>query len=158
MTEYPPRENTVFGLYSTPERAEDAVDELLGCGFGSARISALFPTNERSREFAIRRRTKPPAGTDEGPKADLPLNGTWGFRDPGAGPRQGALPEALAAMGVPPEWCHGRVVKGDVLVSVECHERDEVIRAAGVLMLAEAKDISWSVPPSEYRRIAKPPV
>jgi hypothetical protein len=154
MSEYPLQQNTVFGIYSTPEMAEEAVDELVACGFASGSISVLFPTNERSREFAGRKKTRPPAGTDEGPKANLPLDGTWGFMDPGAGPRQGALPEALAAMGVPPEWCHHRVVKGDILVSVKCNARDEVIRAAGVLMLAEAEDISWSVPPSKYRQIA----
>lgn len=102
-------------------------------------------------EFAERKGTHCPAGTAEGPTADLPLDGTWGFSDPGAGPRQGALPHALASMGVPPEWCHGRVKRGNVLVSVECRNYEDVIRATGILVLMDAQDMSWSVQPRLYR-------
>ena len=149
--------NTVFGIYSTPELAEEAVDELVARGFASRGISVLHPTNQSSREFARLKNTTPPAGTAQGPTADLPLDGTWGFMDPGAGPKQGALPEALEEMGVPPEWCHGRVKKGHILVCVQCNHSDEVVRATGVLTLTEAEDIAWSVPAAEYRAAQKRP-
>jgi len=151
MSEFSLADNTVFGLYGTEELAEHAVDELTGRGqFRGEKITVLFPVNGRSRDFADRKGTRCPAGTAEGATAELPLDGTWGFRDPGAGPRQGALPKALAAMGVPPEWCHGRVKKGNVLVSVVCATYEDVIRATGILVLMAAEDISWSVRPPYY--------
>lgn len=155
MNEFSRARNTVFGLYATEELAEQAVDELVdGGGFSRDSITVLFPMNSQSRAFAGRKGTRCPSGTAEGETANLPLDGTWGFSDPGAGPRQGALPKALASMGVPPEWCHGRVKKGNVLVSVECEHYEEVIRATGILVLRDAEDISWSVPAPYYRKTA----
>jgi hypothetical protein len=152
MSELSRIDNTVFGLYANEEFAEQAVDELIDAGgFPSDRVTVLFPRNSTSREFADRKGTRCPDGTSEGPAANLPLDGTWGFAHPGSGPQEGALPRALAAMGVPPEWCHGRVRKGNVLVSVECRNYEEVIRATGILVLLAAQDISWSVQPPIYR-------
>lgn len=152
MSEFAQADNTVFGLYADGEFAEEAVDELMAAGeFPGERITVLFPKNALSRAFAGRKGTHCPAGTAEGPTANLPLDGTWGFSDPGAGPREGALPHALAAMGVPAAWCHGRVKRGNVLVSVECRNYEDVIRATGILVLLDAQDISWSVQPQLYR-------
>jgi hypothetical protein len=152
MSEFSPANNTVFGLYADGEFAEEAVEELMTAGgFPGERITVLFPKNSQSREFASSKGTHCPAGTAVGATADLPLDGTWGFSDPGAGPREGALPHALAAMGVPPEWCHGRVKRGNVLVSVECRNYEDVIRATGILVLLDAQDMSWSVQPEFYR-------
>jgi hypothetical protein len=53
MTEYPLQQDTVFGIYSTPEMAEYAVDELGGCGFASGRISVLLPANEAIRAAGV---------------------------------------------------------------------------------------------------------
>ena len=75
-----------------------------------------------------------PSGTEEGPTAELPLDGTIGIADP-VGPRhgiahwlldpvephEGALHDALADMGVPDEWCNKRVVRGNFLISVRCN-------------------------------------
>jgi hypothetical protein len=42
------------------------------------------------------------------------------------GGSHGALYAALAAMGVPGEWCNKRVVRGNCLISVKCDSWDEV--------------------------------
>ncbi|MHB8610130.1 MAG: hypothetical protein ACYDCG_17675 [Candidatus Acidiferrales bacterium] len=144
-------ENTVFGIYPTVKAVEEAVDELIENGFASRTIFVLHPKNQSTIEFAQRKHTKPPAGTSEGPTADLPLDGTLGFWDVAHGPREGALPGALVDMGVPREWCDGRVIRGKLLISIKCNTWEEFFRATGILKFTEATDISWSVSLAGYR-------
>jgi hypothetical protein len=143
-------ENTVFGIYPTVTAVEEAVDELTENGFASGSIFVLHPKNQSTIEFAHRKHTQPPAGTGDGPTADLPLDGTLGFWDVAHGPRQGALHGALVDMGVPREWCDGRVIKGKLLISIKCNTSEEFFRATGILKFTEATDISWSVSLDEY--------
>ena len=41
----------VFGLYATPNLAENAVDHLKAIGFDNADISVLLPDDETTRAF-----------------------------------------------------------------------------------------------------------
>ena len=135
----------VFGIYSTSQKVEAAVDKLLSSGFRASAISVLHPDNQSTREFSQRRGTRPPAGTMEGKTASVPLDGTLGFRDPGTGPVSGALSSALAEMGVPADWCDRRVVHGKVLVSVECVSPDQVNSAFEGLQGTGAEEVDSTV-------------
>jgi hypothetical protein len=144
--------NTVFGIYGTEESVEKAVDALVGNGFASASMFVLHPKNEDTRDFAHRKQTQVPAGTETGPAADLPLDGTGGFLDIAKAPRQGALPAALRDMGVPADWSDNRVVEGKLLISIKCSTWEEFFRAIGILRFTSASDISWALSPENYRR------
>jgi hypothetical protein len=137
----------VFGIYGASQQAEVGVDGLLNAGFEPCAITVLHPDNESSRDFAQRKNTRPPQGTDHGKTANVPLGGTLGLEDPGAGPIGGALQGALAEMGVPAEWCGERVLQGKVLLSVECANPENVRQAAEILRRTGAEDTGSSVLP-----------
>lgn len=140
--------NHVFGIYGASQQAEVAVDELRNAGFEALAITVLLPDNRSSRDFAQRKNTRPPQGTDRGKTADLPLDGTLGLLDPGAGPIEGALPGALTDMGVPADWSDGRVLQGKVLLSVECANPEIMMRAAEILGRTGAEETGSSVLPN----------
>jgi hypothetical protein len=143
-------ENSVFAIYPKKHQIDAAVTELLANGFARERICVLCPRNEETADFAARKGTHAPKGTDKGPYADIPLAGTLGFAHPSEGPQLGALHDALIDMGVPSEWCDRRVVHGKFLVSVLCHGRDELFRALGILQFTGALDSSWAEPEQKY--------
>jgi hypothetical protein len=142
-------DNSVFAIYSETQ-VEDAVNELVANNFAKERISVLCPRNEATREFAARKGTHTPIGTDKGRYANVPLAGTLGILHPAEGPLLGALHDALIDMGVPECWCDRRVVHGKFLLSVLCHGTDEFFRAVGILRFKSAIDISWAVPAEKY--------
>ncbi|MGC2739802.1 MAG: hypothetical protein WA274_18065 [Candidatus Acidiferrales bacterium] len=92
-------ENPVFAIYSRETQIEDAVDELVVSGFATDQIAVLYPKNKDTREFAARKGTRPPKGTDKGRYADIPLDGALGLLHPVVGPLLGALHDALIEMG-----------------------------------------------------------
>jgi hypothetical protein len=141
-----------FGIYATSEQAEVAVDELVRAGFGTGAITVMFRDNQISRNFAARKNTKPPQGTDSGKTADIPLDGSWGLLSPGTGPVEGALEGALDGMGVPADWADGKVQDGKVLLSVECANPERVTRAREVLLMTGAEANDSSVLPATNRR------
>jgi hypothetical protein len=155
---------TVFGIYRTISAVEEAVDELMENGIAGASIFVLHPRNKDTVDFANRKHTHCLTGTADGPYADVPLDGSIGLLDPlgphhgflhwlldPLGPRQGALHGALAQMGVPEEWCEGRVVHGKLLISVKCSSWEKFFRTTGVLRFTGSEDISWSVSLDEFR-------
>jgi len=156
----------VFGIYRTITDVEEAVDELVENGTASASICVLHPNNRDTVKFADRKQTHCPAGTRSGSTADVPLDGSFWFKnavgphqgllhwllDPlPVGPYEGALHEALAEMGVPQEWCDYRVVHGKLLISVKCISWEEFFRVTGVLTFTKSMDISWSISLDQYR-------
>jgi hypothetical protein len=71
--------NSLFAIYSEETQAEDTVDELVANDFAKKCISVLCPRNEATREFAARKDTHTPIGTDKGRYANIPLGGTLEF-------------------------------------------------------------------------------
>jgi hypothetical protein len=138
----------IFGIYPTSQHAEAAVDQLLDAEFASGAISVLHPDNQSTREFADRKKTRPPDGTVSGKTASVPLDGTLGLLDPGAGPVEGALSAALAGMGVPADRYDGSVVGGKVLLAVECLDTDQAAKAAQILKSSNAEDVDSIVVPN----------
>ena len=126
---------TVFGI-DKQSNTDVIVDALTAAGFPRESISVLFPDNEQTRQFANRKHTKAPEGTASGPTAPLELDGSWGILNPAAGPVMGALPNALAGMGIPGDDAelYGSLVKaGAALLSVRCTVVGEGVLAAGIL-------------------------
>ena len=54
------KNTAVFGIYSSGEHAERAVDTLIKAGFSSADISVLLPDTRSTKEFAHVKETKAP--------------------------------------------------------------------------------------------------
>jgi hypothetical protein len=162
----------VFGIFSTEDAAERAVDQLLAAGFSNSDISALLPDNETTRAFAHEKHTKAPEGTATGVTTGGVVGGTLGLLAgigalaiPGVGPliaagpivatlagvgaggAVGGLLGALVGMGIPEyeaKRFEGAVKDGGTLVSVHCDYSDEIATAKRVLKQAAGHDIASS--------------
>jgi hypothetical protein len=167
------RKNTaVFGIYQTRELAEECVNALRQAGFRSADISALFPDNMGTKDFACEKNSKAPEGASTGAASGAVLGGALGWLAgigvlaiPGiapyiaAGPIMAALAGAgavgmaggvigaLLGFGVPEyeaKRYEGRMKHGSILLSVHCDDNHWVRRAEEVLKRTGAEDISSS--------------
>lgn len=164
------KNTAVFGIYTTRGMAEEAVDSLRTAGFRNTDISALFPDNVGSKDFAHEKGTKAPEGAATGAASGAVLGGVLGWLAgvgalaiPGvgpliaAGPIMGALAGAgavgvaggivgaLVGMGMPEyeaKRYEGRVKNGGILLSVHCDNSDWVKRAKDILTRTGAEDIS----------------
>ena len=166
------KQTSVFGIYPSAQRAEDAAASLVQGGFRSDDISVLVPEGNSSRELGTEKATKAPEGTATGVAAGGALGGTLGLLAgigalaiPGlgpfiaAGPIVGALAGlgaggavggfagALIGMGIPEyeaKRYEGRVREGGVLLSVHTATSDRVSLAKQILERTGAEDISSS--------------
>lgn len=164
------KNTAVFGIFTTEEGANRAVDRLLSAGFSSSDISALLPDNETTRAFAHEKHTKAPEGTTTGATTGGVVGGTLGLLAgigalaiPGVGPliaagpivaalagmgaggAVGGLLGALVGMGIPEyeaKRFEGAVKNGGTLVSVHCDFSDEIATAKRVLKEAGGQDIA----------------
>ncbi len=160
----------VFGIYPTRAHAEEAVDALRQAGFRNTDISALFPDNQGSKDFAHEKNTKAPEGTTTGAASGAVVGGVLGWLAgigalaiPGigpfiaAGPIMGALAGAgtlgavggivgaLVGMGIPEyeaKRYEGRVKGGGILLSVHCDKSEWTSKAKEILERTGAEDIS----------------
>lgn len=134
---------TVFGI-DKQSNTDRLVDALTVAGFAPQSISVLFPDNEQTRQFANQKHTRAPDGTAFGATAHVDLDGSWGILDPAAGPVMGALPDALAGMGIPADDAefYGDLVKaGAALLSVRCTIAGEVMLATSILGTTGAEQV-----------------
>jgi hypothetical protein len=164
------KKTAVFGIYSTVDQAERAVDALAQSGFSNNDISVLAPDRQGTKDFAHEKHTKAPEGATAGVAAGGALGGTLGLlvglgalAIPGLGPfiaagpimatlagvgaggAVGGLVGALVGMGLPEfeaKRYEGRVKDGGVLLSVHCATSDEIARAKRVLEQTGAQDVS----------------
>lgn len=160
----------VFGIYATPELAENGVDYLIKKGFANPAISVLLPDDESTRSFAHEKHTKAPEGTATGATAGGVVGGTLGllagigaFAIPGVGPliaagpivatlagigaggAVGGIVGALVGMGIPEfeaKRYEGAIKNGGVLLSVHCDTSNQVSLAKQALRETGAKDIA----------------
>jgi len=160
----------VFGIYPTRAHAEEAVDALRQAGFRNTDISALFPDNQGSKDFAHEKNTKAPEGTTTGATTGAVAGGVLGWLAgigalaiPGvgpfiaAGPIMGALAGAgtlgavggivgaLVGMGIPEyeaKRYEGRVKGGGILLSVHCDRSEWTSKAKEILERTGAEDVS----------------
>lgn len=164
------KNTAVFGIYSSGEHAERAVDSLLNAGFANTDISVLLPDTRSTKEFAHVKETKAPEGTTAGVTAGGVIGGTLGvlagigaLAIPGLGPfiaagpimaglaglgvggAVGGLVGALVGMGIPEyeaKRYEGRVKNGGTLLSVHCETSAQIDRAKDVLKGSGAEDIA----------------
>ncbi len=166
------KNTAVFGIYPTRAAAEECVDALRRAGFRGTDISALFPDNTGTKDFAFEKNTKAPEGATAGASSGAVVGGVVGWlvgigalAIPGIGPFiaagpivaalagagavgvAGGIVGALVGFGIPEyeaKRYEGRVKHGGILLSVHCDDNHWVKRAEGVLKSTGAEDISSS--------------
>jgi hypothetical protein len=159
----------VIGLVSSEAQAEAIVSELQRSGFSKTDISALFPDKKGSRDFAHEQNTKAPEGTTIGVSAGGAVGGTIGLLAgigalaiPGLGPfiaagpimaalsgaaagaAIGGIAGALIGMGIPEleaKQYEGKIVGGNILLSVHVEDSEERSRAKKILEGRGAVDV-----------------
>src|ERR1700728_3495339 len=73
------KNTAAFGIYHTREAAEEAVDRLRHAGFRNTDISALFPDNAGTKDFAHEKNTKAPEGASTGAASGAVAGGVLGW-------------------------------------------------------------------------------
>ena len=164
------KNTAVFGIYRDRPSVERGVDALKAGGFSNSDISALFPQNEGSKDFATEKHTKAPEGASTGAGTGALLGGGLGWLAgigalaiPGLGPfiaagpivaalagagvggAVGGLTGALIGMGIPEyeaKRYEGRVKDGGILLSVHSNSSEETKRAKEILERTGAQDIA----------------
>jgi hypothetical protein len=160
----------VYGIYSSREHAEEAIESMRAAGFSAEDISVMLPDNLGSKDFGHERHTKAPEGATAGAATAGILGGALGWligagalAIPGVGPfiAAGPLMAALAGVGAGtviggltgalvglgiPEYeakrYEGRIRSGGVLLSVHCTDDHWVNRAKEMLRHTGAEDIA----------------
>jgi hypothetical protein len=166
------KNTAVFGIYRDEVAAGQAVDALQAAGFRNTDISVLFPENEGTKDFAVRKATKAPEGTATGVTTGAVLGGGLGWLAgigalaiPGVGPliaagpivaaltgvgvggAIGGIAGALVGMGIPEyeaKRYEGRVKEGGILLSVHSDNSDWTRKAKDILENTGAADVSSS--------------
>lgn len=161
---------SVLGIFKTRDEVANAVDDLRMAGFRNTDISALFPENMGTKDFAHEKHTKAPEGATAGAASGAVLGGTLGWlvgigalaipglgpfiaagpimaalAGVGAGAVTGGVVGALAGMGVPEyeaKRYEGRIKDGGILLSVHCDDSDWVKRAKEIMERTGGCDIS----------------
>jgi hypothetical protein len=164
------KNTAVFGIYHTREAAEEAVAALRRAHFRNTDISALFPDNAGTKDFAHEKNTKAPEGATTGATSGMVAGGVLGWLAgigalaiPGIGPfiaagpimaalagagalgAFGGIVGALVGMGIPEyeaKRYEGRVKHGGILLSVHCDDHDWVKRGEEILKSSGAEDVS----------------
>jgi len=179
------KNTAVFGIYHTREAAEEAVDALRRANFRNTDISALFPDNAGTKDFAHEKNTKAPEGATTGAASGAVAGGVLGWLAgigalaiPGIGPFIAAGPivtalagagalgafggvvGALVGMGIPEyeaKRYEGRVKHGGILLSVHCDNHDWAKLGEDILKRTGAEDISsTSEAPADFATSDKP--
>src|ERR1700687_2653867 len=166
------KNTAVFGIYTDRSSVDRAVEALKDAGFSNNDVSALFPENAGTKDFAHEKGTKAPEGATAGAGTGAVLGGALGWLAgigslaiPGLGPfiAAGPIMAALAGIGVGgavggfagalvgmgiPEYeakrYEGRVRKGGILVSIHCDDSEWVNKAKETLKATGAEDVSSS--------------
>src|SRR6266516_880012 len=164
------KNTAVFGIYPSYTAVEIGVDALRAAGFRNSDISALFPENAGTRDFAHEKNTKAPEDATTGAGTGVVLGGAMGWllgigaiAIPGLGPfiaagpimaalagagvggAVGGLTGALVGMGIPEyeaKRYEGRVNKGGILLSVHSDNSEWTKKAKAILERTGAEDIS----------------
>ena len=160
----------VYGIYSTRQDAEMAIDAMRAAGFRAGDISVLFPDNEGTKDIGHEKHTKAPEKATAGAAIAGIAGGTLGWLAgigalaiPGIGPfiAAGPIMAALAGLGAGsvvggltgaligagiPEYeakrYEGRIRSGGILLSVHCDDDIMIGRAKEMLRHTGAQDIA----------------
>jgi hypothetical protein len=161
---------SVVGIVRTQGQAQSIVDDLHGIGVPTSDVSALFPDQSGTKDFAHENNTKAPEGAIAGVGAGGALGGTLGLLAgigalaiPGVGPliaagpllgalsgaaagaAVGGIAGALIGMGIPEleaKTYEGKIRDGNVLLAVHVEDAELQKRVKSVFERHDAKDIS----------------
>jgi hypothetical protein len=162
----------VFGIATSLAQAERIVMRLREAGFSGSDVSVLFPDKTGSRDFAHEQHTKAPEGAATGAGAGGVLGGGLGWlvgigalAIPGVGPfiaagpimaalagaavgaAAGGLTGTLVGLGIPEyeaKQYEGKILKGNILISVHTEDGKEVDRVKEIFKGEGAEDISYT--------------
>jgi Alternative complex III, ActD subunit len=162
--------SVVFGIFSTNEQTETAVNEMKRNGFRNADISVLFPFNESPKDFALEKGTRAPQGAAAGATSGAIIGGALGWfagigllaipgtvplvaagpviallSGAGGGAAVGGLAGALIGMGIPAYAAsryEGRIKGGRILLSVHADDSKWLTKAKNILESTGADDIA----------------
>jgi hypothetical protein len=165
-------DKAVFGIATSEAQAQRIANQLKAAGFSGNDISVLFPDKAGSRDFAHEQHTKAPEGAAAGAGTGGLVGGGLGWlvgigalAIPGVGPfiaagpimaalagaavgaAAGGLTGALVGLGIPEyeaKQYEGKILKGNILISVHTETSDEVDRAKEILKREGAEDISYT--------------
>jgi hypothetical protein len=172
----------VMCIVQTRGQAEGIVGNLQNAGFSNEDISVLLPDKRGTKDFAHEHHTKAPEGAIAGVGAGGVLGGTLGLLAgigaiaiPGVGPliaagpvlaalsgaaagaAVGGVAGTLVGLGIPEieaKRYEGKVLGGNVLLSVHVETNEERKRAEEIFKAARAEDIcstgESSVPSSRH--------
>ncbi len=163
------KNTAVFGIFSSRQNVEEAVDALKRADFRNTDISVLFSENVGTKDFAHEKHTKVPEGTTAGAGTGAVIGGALGWLSgigalaiPGVGPFIAAGPivallagvgaggviggiaGALIGMGIPEyeaKRYEGRIKEGGILLSVHCDNAEWKKRGLEILKQTGAGDI-----------------
>ena len=162
----------VFGIATSESQAVRIVNDLKAIGFSGNDISVLFPDKTGSRDFAHEQNTKAPEGAATGAGAGGVIGGGLGWlvgigalAIPGVGPfiaagpimaalagvavgaAAGGLAGTLVGLGIPEyeaKQYEGKILNGNVLISVHTEDRHEIDKAKEIFKREGAQDISYT--------------
>jgi hypothetical protein len=161
---------SVFCIATTESQAIQIVERLKAAGFSNNDISVLFPDKSGTKDFAHEQHTKAPEGTAVGAGTGAVLGGALGWLAgigslaiPGVGPfiaagpimaalggaavggTVGGLTGALVGLGIPEyeaKQYEGKILEGNILISVHSENGDEVSRAKKIFKDCNARDVA----------------
>ena len=164
------KKTAVFGIYTTREAVERAVDTFVNDGFPGSSVSVLLPENLGGKSIGTEKATKAPEGATTGAGAGAVIGGTLGvlagvglLAIPGLGPviaagpimaglaglgvggAVGGFTGALIGMGIPEfeaKRYEGRLLKGGILLSVHCDTSDQIKRAKELMKVTGGEDVA----------------
>src|SRR6476646_4055932 len=164
------KNTAVFGIYTDRSSVDRAVEAFKAAGFSNNDVSALFPENQGTKDFAHEKSTKAPEGTATGAGTGAVIGGGLGWLAgigalaiPGVGPliaagpivaaltgvgvggAVGGITGALVGMGIPEyeaKRYEGRVKEGGLLLSVHSDNSDWTRKAKDILENTGAADVS----------------
>lgn len=162
----------VLGIATSESQAVRIANDLKASGFSGNDISVLFPDKTGSRDFAHEQNTKAPEGAATGAGAGGVIGGGLGWlvgigalAIPGVGPfiaagpimaalagvavgaAAGGLAGTLVGLGIPEyeaKQYEGKILNGNVLISVHTEDRTEIDKAKEILKREGAQDISYT--------------
>jgi len=156
------KNTAAFGIYSSRDRVEYAVDRLKAAGYRNTDISVLFPENTGTKDFAHEKHTKAPEGAATGAGTGVVVGGTLGWLAgigalaiPGLGPFIAAGPIMAALAGAGAAGAVGGIVGGLVglgMPEYEAKRYEGRIKAGGILLSVHCDDSSWTKSAKEILR------
>lgn len=162
--------SSVYCLVQSHAQAARIADRLRTSGFSANDVSALFPDNQGTRDFAHQNSTKAPEGAAIGAGTGAVLGGALGWLAgigtlaiPGVGPLiaagpilatlagvatggvAGGLAGSLVGMGIPEyeaQRYEGKLREGNILIAVHADDSEQAARARQIFSEEEADAIS----------------